>query len=229
MTLDPQSRPLTRTTAVTPTRTLARRLRRPAATLALVLAGACLLPACAPLVMGGAMVGGAMSFTDRRTTGAQLEDEGIELKSSARLRDALGERGHVNVTSYNRTVLITGEVPTDADRAAAERAITGIENVRGIVNELAVAGNSSLTARSSDSILTSKVKASFFDAKDLQAQAVKVVSERGVVFLMGRVTEREASRAAELARGVGGANRGVKVFEIISEAELAQLQPPPKK
>ena len=202
---------------------------RPAALLALVLAGSGLLSACAPLALGGAMVGGAMSFTDRRTSGAQLEDEGIEYKAGSRLRDALGERGHVNITSYNRTALLTGEVPTDADRSRAEQTVIGIENVRGIVNELAVGGSSSLTARTSDTILTSKVKASYLDAKDLQANTIKVVSERGTVYLMGRVTEREAGRAAELARSVGGVTRVVKVFEILSEAELAQLQPPAKK
>ena len=204
-------------------------LRKPVAALALALAGATLLSACAPLVMGGAMVGGALSFSDRRTSGAQLEDEAIELKAGSRLRDALGDRAHVNVTSYNRSALLTGEVPTAADRAAAEQAVTSIENMRGIVNELVVAGNSSITARTSDTILTSKVKAGFLDAKDLQSNAVKVVTERGVVYLMGRVTEREAGRAAELARGVGGVSRVVKVFEVISEAELAQLQPPAKK
>ena len=204
-------------------------LRKPIAVLALALAGATLLGACAPLVLGGAMVGGALSFTDRRTSGAQVEDEAIELKSGSRLRGALGDRAHVNVTSYNRSALLTGEVPTDADRAAAELAVTGIENVRGIVNELVVAFNSSLTARSSDTIVTSKVKAGFLDAKDLQSNAIKVVTERGVVYLMGRVTEREAGRAAELARGVGGVSRVVKVFEVISEAELAQLQAPARK
>lgn len=204
-------------------------LRKPITALALALAGATLLSGCAPLVLGSAMLGGAMSFTDRRTSGAQLEDEGIEFKAGKRLRDALGERAHVNVTSYNRAALLTGEVPTDADRAAAEQAVTGIENVRGIVNELVVAGSSSLTARSSDTILTSKVKAGFLDAKDLQSNAIKVVSERGVVYLMGRVTEREAGRAGDLARGVGGVSRVVKVFEVISEAELAQLQAPAKK
>ena len=204
-------------------------LREPITVLALTLAGASLLGGCAPLMLGSAMVGGAMSFTDRRTSGAQVEDEAIELKSGSRLRDALGGRAHVNVTSYNRSALLTGEVPSDADRAAAERAVTGIENVRGIVNELVVAGNSSLTARSSDTIITSKVKAGYLDAKDLQSNAIKVVTERGVVYLMGRVTEREAGRAAELARGVGGVSRVIKVFEMISEAELAQLQPPAKK
>ena len=204
-------------------------LRKPIAVLALALAGATLMGACAPLVLGGAMVGGALSFTDRRTSGAQLEDEAIEFKSGSRLREALGDRAHVNVTSYNRSALLTGEVPTDAARASAELAVTGIENVRGIVNELVVAFNSSLTARSSDTIVTSKVKAGFLDAKDLQSNAIKVVTERGVVYLMGRVTEREAGRAAELARGVGGVSRVVKVFEVISEAELAQLQAPARK
>ena len=204
-------------------------LREPITVLALTLAGASLLSGCAPLMLGSALVGGAMSFTDRRTSGAQLEDETIELKSGGRLRDALGDRAHVNVTSYNRSALLTGEVPTDAARASAELAVTGIENVRGIVNELVVAFNSSLTARSSDTIVTSKVKAGFLDAKDLQSNAIKVVTERGVVYLMGRVTEREAGRAAELARGVGGVSRVIKVFEVISEAELARLQPPAKK
>ena len=213
----------------TPTPRVRQGLRKPITVLALALAGATLLGACAPLVLGGAMVGGALSFSDRRTSGAQVEDEAIELKSGSRLRGALGDRAHVNVTSYNRSALLTGEVPTDADRAAAELAVTGIENVRGIVNELVVAFNSSLTARSSDTIVTSKVKAGFLDAKDLQSNAIKVVTERGVVYLMGRVTEREAGRAAELARSVGGVGRVVKVFEVISEAELAQLQPPARK
>ena len=213
----------------TPTPRVRQGLRKPIAVLALALAGTTLLGACAPLVLGGAMVGGALSFTDRRTSGAQLEDEAIEFKSGSRLREALGDRAHVNVTSYNRSALLTGEVPTDAARASAELAVTGIENVRGIVNELVVAFNSSLTARSSDTIVTSKVKAGFLDAKDLQSNAIKVVTERGVVYLMGRVTEREAGRAAELARSVGGVSRVVKVFEVISEAELAQLQPPARK
>ena len=192
--------------------------------LAAALATTTLLGACAPLLLGGALVGTALSVSDRRTSGAQLEDEAIELKSIGRLRDALGGRGHINVTSFNRTVLITGEVPAQADRDAAEQTIARIENVRATVNELAVMGTSSLTARSSDTIITSKVKASYIDAKDLQANAVKVVAERGTVYLMGRVSEREANRAAELARGVGGVGKVVKVFEILSEAELAELQ-----
>jgi osmotically-inducible protein OsmY len=190
------------------------------------------LTACAPLLVGGAMVGGAMVATDRRTSGAQVEDQAIELKGVNRVRDVLGDRGHVNVTSYNRTVLVTGEVPSDADRTAVEQTVSRIENARTVVNELAVMGSSSLTSRSNDAIISGKVKATFVDAKDVQANAFKVYTERGTVYLMGRVTEREASRATELARSVGGVQKVVRVFEVISEAELADLQPPkeaPKK
>jgi osmotically-inducible protein OsmY len=186
------------------------------------------LSGCAALVVGGAAVGTALMVTDRRTSGAVLEDQAIELKAMNRVRDALGERGHVNPTSYNRTLLLTGEVPGEAERTAAERAVAGIDNLKGVVNELAVMGNTSLTARSNDSILTGKVKASFVDAKDLQANAVKVVTERGTVYLMGRVTEREATRATELARGVSGVQKVVRVFEVLSEAELATIEPPRK-
>ena len=154
----------------------------------------------------------------------QLEDETIELKSGGRLREVLGDRSHVNVTSFNRQVLLTGETPTEADRLAAEKAVAQIENVHATVNDLTVGGNSAMTARANDTIITSKVKASYLDAKDLQSNAIKVVTERGTVFLMGRVTERESTRAGEIARSVGGVSRVVKVFEIISDAELAKLQ-----
>jgi len=114
-------------------------------------------------------------------------------------------------------------VASDADRSAIEQTVSRIENVRSTVNELAVMGSSSLTARSNDTILTSKVKASYIDAKDVQSSVIKVVTERGTVFLMGRVTEREATRAAELARGVSGVQKVVRVFEILTEAELTVL------
>jgi osmotically-inducible protein OsmY len=180
------------------------------------------LGGCAALVVGGA-VGTAVMVSDRRTSGVQIEDQAIELKAVNRIREAVGERGHVNATSYNRVVLLTGEVASEADRSAIEQTVARIENVRSTVNELAVMGSTSLTARSNDAILTSKVKASYLDAKDLHANTLKVVTERGTVFLMGRVTEREASRAAELARGVSGVQKVVRVFEILSEAELAAL------
>ena len=194
-------------------------LLRKSALLALAAAS---LGGCAALVVGGA-VGTAMVVSDRRSSGTQVEDQAIELKAVTRIREAVGERGHINITSYNRIVLLTGEVASDADRTAIEQAVAKIENVRSVVNELAAMGSSSLTARSNDTILTSKVKASHVDAKDLQANAIKVVTERGSVFLMGRVTEREATRATDLARGVSGVQKVVRVFEILSEAELAAL------
>jgi osmotically-inducible protein OsmY len=198
------------------------------AALALLLAASSLLPACAPLVLGGAMVGTALAVSDRRTTGAQLEDQSIELKARSRIREAAGGRGHVNTTSYNRSVLLTGEVSTEEDKLAIERAVAGIDNVRGVVNELAVAGSSSLTSRTSDSLLTSKVKATLIEAKDLQGNVVKVVTERSTVYLMGIVSEREANRATELTRSVSGVVRVVRVFEVVSEAELSGQAAPRK-
>ncbi len=194
-----------------------------AALLAAALAATTLLGACAPLVVGGAMVGGAMSYTDRRTSGAQVEDEAIELKAINRIGAVTA--GHVNVTSYNRSALLTGEVPTDAERLAVDKTVGQIENVRSTANELVVGFNSSIASRGSDVILTSKVKARYIDAQDLQSNAIKVVAERGTVYLMGRVTEREAGRATDLARGVGGVVKVVRLFELISEAELSKLQP----
>ena len=199
-------------------------IRWPYRSLAAALVAASLFTGCAPLLVGGAAVGGALMVVDRRTSGAQIEDQAIELKAMNRAREVVGDRGHVNVTSYNRQVLLTGEVDNDADRSAVEQTIAKIENVRSIVNELAVMGATSLAARSNDAILTGKVKATFVDAKDVEATAFKVLTERGTVYLMGRVTEREANRAAELARRVAGVQKVVRVFETISDAELAEIR-----
>jgi osmotically-inducible protein OsmY len=202
-----------------------KNISRPLAALAAALAASTLLGACAPLLLGGAVAGAAFMVTDRRTSGTQVEDQTIELKALTRVRDTIGDRGHINTTSYSRLVLLTGEVPSEADKANVEQAIARIEGVKSVVNELGVMGNSSVTSRSNDTILTSKVKASFLDAKDVFANAIKTVTERGTVYLMGRVTEREANRASDIARGVSGVQRVVRVFEVISEAELADLQP----
>lgn len=180
------------------------------------------LSGCAAVVVGGA-VGTALVVSDRRTAGIQLEDQSIEFRAAARIRETVGERGHINVNSYNRTVLLTGEVPTEDDRVKIEGVVAKVENVVGVVNELAVMGNSSLTSRSNDTLLTTKVRATFIDAKDIQAPAFKVVTERGTVHLMGRVTAREADRAADLARSISGVQKVVRVFEVISEADLAAL------
>ena len=196
---------------------------------AMALIAAYLSTACVPLVVGGAVIGGTLVATDRRTSGAQLEDEGIELRSVNRLREAFVERVHVNATSYNRQVLLTGEVPTEAEKVRAQEIVSRVENVRSIVNELAVLGNTSLASRSSDSLTTGRVKASFVDAKDLYANAFKVVTERGTTYLLGRVSQREATRATEIARTTPGVQRVVRVLEIISEEELQRALPQPAK
>jgi osmotically-inducible protein OsmY len=199
-------------------------LNRTTGAVLLALAAGTTLSACAPLLIGGAIWGGTMVVSDRRTSGTQIDDQAIELKSVRRISDVIADRGHVNVTSYNRLVLITGEVPTEADKTAVEQAVMRIDNVRSIVNELTLTAPSSLSARSNDTLTTSKVKASMVDAKDIQANAFKVVTERSVVYLMGRVTERESNRAADVARGVSGVQKVVKVFEVVSEGELSDTQ-----
>ena len=192
-------------------------------TLAVVLT-ASTLSACFPLVAGG-MASGALLATDRRTSGAQLEDEGIELRAVSRLRSAFGERVHVNVTSYNRQVLLTGEVGSAQDKTAVEQLVAKVENTQTVVNELGVMAGSTLGQRSSDTLVTGRVKAAMIDARDLQFNAFKVVTERGTVYLMGRVTQREADRATDVARTTGDVLKVVRVFEILTEAELARPQP----
>ena len=181
------------------------------------------LSACVPLVVGGAAAGGVLVATDRRTSGAQLEDEGIELRASSRLREALASGHRINVTSYNRQVLLTGEVATAQDVQRAAEVVARVDNVSTVVNDLVVGLPSTLSQRSSDTLITGKVKASLVDAKDVQLNAFKVITERNVVYLMGRVSQREADRATQIARGVANVSKVVRVFEILSEEELARL------
>ena len=187
------------------------------------------LSACIPLVVGGAMVGGTLVANDRRTSGAQLEDEGIELRSSSRIRSNVGDRVHVNVNSYNRQVLLTGEVPTAQDKLLVEQIVSKVENVTSVANELAVMGSSSITQRSSDVLVIARVRALLVDAKDLFANSFKVVTERGTTYMMGRVTQREADRGTAVARGTPGVQKVVRIFEVISEEELARQLPTPAK
>ncbi|MFM8866593.1 MAG: BON domain-containing protein [Limnohabitans sp.] len=188
--------------------------------------GASLLSGCAPLVVGSAVMTG-MVAVDRRTSGTQLEDQAIELKVIHAVGKELGERVHLNVTSYNRRVLLTGEARTEADRSRAMQLAQSQENVREVINDLALVAPSSLSQRTRDTVTTGQVKAAFVDAKDLQASAVKVVTERGIVYLMGRVTAREAQRATDIARSVSGVVKVVRVFEDISEEDLKRLSQPP--
>lgn len=192
----------------------------------LLLAGVALsglMSACAPLVVGGAAVGSALVAVDRRTSGAQLDDQGIELRASNRIKEQFGERANVSVTSYNRQLLLTGEAASEAVKAEVERVVAGVDNVRSIVNELGVVNSPSFSQRSSDTLITGKVKAGMVDAKDLSAVAFKVVTTRGTVYLMGRVTQREATRATDIARNTSGVMRVVRVFEILTEEELARI------
>jgi osmotically-inducible protein OsmY len=194
------------------------------------LAGVCLaasLSACVPLVVGGAMMGGALVATDRRTSGAQLEDEAIELRSNSRLRASLSDGGHVNVTSYNRQVLLTGEVSSEQEKKMVEDTVSRVDNVQKIISELEIMEVTSLRQRSSDVLITGRIRASLVDAKDIFANAFKVVTERSTTYLMGRVTQREADRATEIARSTSGVQKVVRVFEIISEEELQRMLPQP--
>jgi len=169
-----------------------------------------------------------MVAVDRRTSGAQLEDESIELRAANQIRTTLGTRVRVSVTSYNRRVLLTGEVPNLQDQQRVEQLVARLDNVTSVVNELAVLNSPSLVERSSDTLVTGRVKAMLLDAHDLQSNAFKVVTERGITYLMGRVTQREAEQATEVVRTTPGVQKVVRLFEIISEQELARLQPPAK-
>ncbi len=191
-----------------------------AAVAAVALAGA--LGGCAPVVLGGAAVGGMMAL-DRRTVGTQVEDEGIELRIGNRVHGAYGDKVHVNVTSYNRQVLLTGEVPSAEVRDAVEKIAAGAENVRSVVNDLAAMPTTSLGQRSNDTYITGKVRASLVDARDLSANSFKVVTERNVVYLMGRVSQREAGRATAIARNISGVTKVVRVFEYLNDEEIARI------
>lgn len=184
------------------------------------------LSACAPLLLGGA-VGSALVAVDRRSSGAQLDDQGIELRAGNRLNEQLGGRANVSVTSYNRQVLLTGEAASEATRAEAERIVAGVDNVRSTVNEIKVMNSPGLSQRTTDSLITGRVKAGFVDARDLPAVAIKVTTAHNVVYLMGRVTQKEADRATEIARNTDGVQRVVRVLEILSEEELMRLAPAP--
>ena len=186
---------------------------------------ATLLSGCAPLLVGGAVVGGALVATDRRTTGSQVDDETIELKANNRMNEAFGERARISTTSYNRMVLLTGEVPNEGDKTTAEQVVARVDNVQSVVNELTIGPINTFGEKTKDAFVTAKVKASLIDAKDVFANSIKVVTHRGTVYLMGRVTEREATRASEIARGVSGVVKVIRVFEVLTEGELANTQP----
>jgi osmotically-inducible protein OsmY len=183
------------------------------------------LASCAAPLMFGGVLGTAMVASDRRTTGIQVEDEGIEQRGASAIRENFGSKEHINITSYNRQVLITGEVSNDTVRRQVEQLIGQVQNVRAVVNELAIGPASSFGDRSSDTVLVGKVKAAMVDSEDVFANVFKVVGERGTIYLMGRVTQREGQRATDVVRGVSGVKRVVRVFEYITEDELRAMQP----
>jgi osmotically-inducible protein OsmY len=182
------------------------------------------LQGCVPLVVGATAVG-SMAAVDRRTIGTQTDDKMIELKGEGRANKVAGDKGRVAVTSYNRMVVLTGEVADEKMKADVEAQIATLVDPKKIENDLVVAPVSSISARSNDLLITSKVKAAIIDTKDLYISAFKVHTDRGVVYLMGRVTQREAKLGAEVARNAANNIRKVvKLFEYISEDELIELK-----
>jgi osmotically-inducible protein OsmY len=194
--------------------------------------GAALLPAlqgCVPMVAAGVTTGVLATF-DRRSLGAQTEDESIEWKASSRVNEKFGDKVHINYTSFNRKVLLSGEVPSTEIRAEVERIVAGVTNVQGTYNELVVGVITPYSARSNDAYVTSKVKGRFIDAGRFNVVHVKVVTEGGAVYLLGLVTQREADAAIEVARTTSGVRKVINVMEIISDAQARELDvPPPEK
>lgn len=173
------------------------------------------LQGCVEMAVVGAGAA-ALAADDRRSLGAQAEDKEIDVRGESRVNDRFGDKVHINVTSYNRNVLLTGEAPDAGTKAQIERIVREIPNVRGVVNEIQIAGVSSYSARGNDSYLTSKVKARFIDnGGNFSVNQVKVVTEAGVVYLLGLVTRKEAEAAVEIARTTGGVQKVVRVFEYI--------------
>lgn len=190
--------------------------------LASVIAATVSLSGCFTLAATGVAVG-VMAVLDRRTIGTQTEDQGIELKAMNNLRAELRSAGGISVTSFNRKVLLTGQVADEQVKMSAGAVVNKIDNVRSVHNELEIAGRTSLTTTATDSTITARVKAAFVDAKDLQTNAFKVVTEAGQVYLMGLVSRREGDRAAQVASRVSGVQKVVTVFEYISEDEAQRL------
>lgn len=203
---------------------VAHPLLRPLAQAVLCAALLSSLTGCVGLIVGGA-VAGAVATADRRTLGAQTEDKSIGIKAGMRLPAITGKYGHVSANSFNRQVLLTGEVQDAAMKAAVEREVRAIDGVVSVANELEIAGPASYTSRSNDALITTKIKASLVDMKTISATSFKVITERGVVYLMGRVTQREGQVGSDVARGVSGVVKVVKVFEYITEEEMRALSP----
>ena len=180
-----------------------------------------------PALMVGGTAMGTLVATDRRTPGTVIEDRGIETKVAFRIREALGDAVHVNVSSYNRLALITGEVPDEKRKAQIEKIILDVENVQKTVNEVAIMENASTTARLQDGILTSRIRAALIDEKNLIANAFKVTTERGVVYIQGRATAKEIALMTEIVSGLSGVTRVVRMVDVLTEEDLSGMLPAP--
>jgi osmotically-inducible protein OsmY len=181
------------------------------------------LTACVPVIVG-AVGAGAYAATDRRSLGAQADDKVIAPRVDKRISEALSDRAHVNVNSFNRKVLLTGEVPDQASKDRAEQIARSVDNVTSVVSDLEIGGMTPSTARNNDAYITAKVKAELISRKDIFANAYNVTTEKSIVYLMGRVTREEGDKAAAAAQGVSGVQKVVKVFDYLSDTELTQLQ-----
>ena len=178
------------------------------------------LGGCVPLAVGAGAVGAGMGATERRSSGAQLDDTSIEVRGAARIRDIANDNMNVTVISYNRQVLLIGTVASEADKKRAEEVVSKVDNVRTVFNEITVGAGSNIADRSNDAFITSKVKASLLDQNDIFANTFKVTTERGVVYLMGIANRRETDRATEITRGVDGVRKVVRLVEVVSDAEI---------
>jgi osmotically-inducible protein OsmY len=183
--------------------------------LACATAAALVLSGCFGALVGGAATG-ALIANDRRTPEIVLGDERVELAATQRFNKMFDDRAHVSTTSYNYTVLLTGEVPDEKSKADAERVASQIERVKAVVNELGIGPASSLSSRGNDTYLTGRIKAAFVTANRFNANQVKVVTERGIVYLMGLVNKKEADDATDIARTISGVQKVVRVFEYTS-------------
>lgn len=188
----------------------------------LALASLTALAGCGALVVGGAAATTAVVATDRRTTGEQVEDQAIEMKAAAEMRKLFGEeKARVNTTSYAGLLLLTGDVPTEQDKQKAETAAQGVDKVRRVINQIRVGDVTPISVRSNDTWLTSKVRTALINTKEVPSRTINVTTERGIVYLMGKVTETESQRAGKVAAGVSGVNKVVKLFQIVSPESIA--------
>jgi len=204
----------------------AKTAARPLLLAALLGAAALSLSACAPLVVGGAAATTAVVITDRRTSGAQLEDQNIAFKAERQIGEKLGEAARVNAMSYNGVLLLTGDVPSEAAKAQATTVAQGVQHVKSVVNQLNVGPAASFSTRSNDTWLTSKVRTTLLNTKYVPSATIAVTTDRGVVYLMGLVTEAEGNYAATATSEVGGVVKVVKLFEVISREEALRLSGP---